>query len=151
VAQDWPLTTIPAAGVILFTMLQGRLGDMEGMKIRRPKFSTAHTSFSAFVTGGGTAHWNGPEFHRQWSSQQERLAAVSTKSADVHNLGAMLWAMVLGANLLGEEGLEKYWPVGDSAFPLHCVSFTSPATCHLCMLVNRCRLCTVCALNVLDK
>jgi hypothetical protein len=98
---------------LLTLWLQGRFGDMDNMKIRGHQYGGAAGSFSAFVTGAGTRHWNPPEFFQQ-QTLEGRVAVMSTKGADVHGLGAMAWAMLLGANLrpsTSGPGLDYYWPV----------------------------------------
>lgn len=66
----------------------------------------------------GSKHWKGPEYHWHFPGLPP---AASSKSGDIHCLGAMLFAMVVGANLTGWERLDRNWPV--SVMPCKNVSW----------------------------
>lgn len=80
---------------------------MDGMSVCLDK--SPDGTYSA-LPGLGTIHYSGPE-NQSYMTYAERRAAASTKSADVHCVGACLWAMLVGAKLTPGEDIYTKWPV----------------------------------------
>jgi hypothetical protein len=96
---------------------QGLNGDMDGIRVSS---SGEDDQSYSVVHVRGSKHWKGPEYHFHLA---EWPAGYNSPAVDVHCLGGMVFAMVLGANLTGWEGLDTNWPV--SAMPC------TPVACWL--------------------